>query len=468
MISKTKISKTKRTGVFLSLALVLAICFAAHTALASTVEVGSCVSAPLHFATIQAALNAAPAGSRVEVCPGTYNEQLVITKAVTLTGIQSGTGDAAVLLPPAAGLSANATDIFGGSVAAQIFVNNAGGDVTIERLTIDGTGNNIAGCGPTLLQGIYYQNTSGTITNNVVRNQYETDYAVYGGCQNGFAINVESTGSSNTITISTNSVRAYQKNGITASGAGTGAGSPGPSVTISSNHIVGLAATAMNWQGVYSGEATAAENGIQVGYGATGTVETNVVNDNIWGQDTSSDTGDAASGILIFASPNIALTGNQVGSAQFGIALETDSTGFCGTSSAPISCGTADGATVTMNKVEGTQLFDGIDACSNSNTIESNTMYGNTESGVHLDDSCTSSTVGTTSGNNNTVSKNLVLEACAGILLGTGTGNTTTPNTLFDVTNTTLSGDVCPAAADAAVRKLSSKARVSPYRPTRR
>jgi hypothetical protein len=462
------ILKVKRTGVSLSLALVLTACFAAQTALASTVEVGTCVSAPLHYATIQAALNAAPAGSRVEVCPGTYNEQLMITKAVILAGIESGTGDAAVLLPPAAGLAANGTDIFGSSVAAQIFVNNASGNVVIERLTVDGTGNNIAGCGPTLLEGIYYQNSSGTITNNVVRNQYQTDYAVYGGCQNGFAINVESTGSSNTITISTNSVRAYQKNGITASGAGTGTGSAGPSVTISSNHIVGLAATAMNWQGVYSGEATAAENGIQVGYGASGSVETNIVNDNIWGQDTSGDTGDAASGILVFASPNIVLTGNLVGSAQFGIALATDSSGFCGTSSAPISCGTADGATVTQNKVEGTQLFDAVEICSNGNTVDSNTMYGSTQSGVHLDDSCSSSTYGTTSGNNNKVNRNVILEACAGILLGTGTANTTTPNALVDVTNTMLAGDECPAAsADAVVRK-PGKARISPYKPTRK
>lgn len=463
------ISKTKRTSVFLSLVLVLAACFAGQTALAATVEVGTCISSLAHFTSIQAAVAAAPSGGTVEICPGTYYEQVVITKALTLTGIQSGTGDAAVILPPAAGLSTNGTDIFGNPVAAQIFVSNASGKVTIERLTIDGTGNDIAGCGPPMLEGIYYQNSSGTITNNVVRNQYQTDYADYGGCQNGLAINVESTGSSNTVTVSTNSVRAYQKNGITASGAGTGAGSPGPSVTISNNHVVGLAATAMNWQGVYSSEGTAAENGIQFGFGATGTVETNVVNDNIWGQDTSSDTGDAAAGILVFASPGITVTGNTVSSAQFGIALDTDSIGFCGTSNAPISCGTADGATVTLNKVEGTQLFDAVDACSNANTIESNTMYGSTESGVHIDDTCTSSTYGTSSGNNNTVTKNVILEACAGILLGNGTGNAFTPNTLFDVTNTTVTGDVCPVpSADMTVRKLNSKARVSPYKPVRR
>jgi parallel beta-helix repeat protein len=462
--------KTNRIGAFL-LHLVLAVCFCGQIALASTVQVGTCLPSLLHFTSIQAAVNTVSSGGTVEVCPGTYHEQVMITKAVTLTGVQSGTGDAAVVLPPAGGLAPNATDIFGSSVAAQIFVNNASGNVIIKRLTVDATGNDLAGCGGPFLEGIYYQNSSGTIADNVVRNQYQTDYSDYGGCQNGFAINVESTGSSNTVTVSANSVRAYQKNGITVSGAGTGAGSLGPAVTISGNYIVGLAATAMNWQGVYSGKGVAAENGIQVGYGASGKVETNVVNDNIWGQDTSSDSGDAASGILIFASPGITVTGNEVGSAQFGIVLVTDGSGFCGTSSAPISCGTADGATVTLNRVVGTQIFDGIDACSNSNTIESNTAYGSTESGVHIDDSCTNSKLGTTSGNDNTVTKNVIVEACAGILLGTGSGNTTTPNVLYDVTNTTLAGDVCPVASpasDVAARNIPGKARVSPFRPTRK
>ena len=463
------ISNTKRTRVFLFLVPVLAICFAEQNAHASTVVVGTCISTLPQFTTIQAAVNSVPAGGIVEVCPGTYTEQVTITKKLTLTGIQSGTGDAAVVLPPLGGLVVNGTDILGNPVAAQIFVNSPGGSVIVERLTVDGTGNDLAGCVTTTIEGIYYQNTSGTITNNVVRNQFQTNYAAYGGCQNGLAINVESTGSGNTVTVSANSVRAYQKNGITASGAGTGAGSPGPAVTIMGNYIVGLGATAMNWQGVYLNEGTAAENGIQVGFGATGKVQANTVNDNIWGQDTSSDTGDAASGILIFASPGITVTGNEVGSSQFGIVAVTDSSGFCGTSQSPISCGTADNTTITLNKVAGTQIFDGIDACSNTNTIQSNTIFGSTESGIHLDDSCTSSKFFTTSGNNNNATKNIINEACAGILTGTGTGNIFSPNTLFNVTNSTLSGHVCPAVGvSATVRGNSKELRPAPYRPTRK
>jgi hypothetical protein len=465
------ILKILRARVFLPLAFIVTTCFAGQIALASTVQVGTCLPSLAHFSSIQAALGASTSGGTVDVCPGTYNEQVIITKPVTLTGVQVGTSDAAVILPPTTGIAVNGTDIFGNPVAAQIFVNNVTtGNVTIEKLTVDGTGNDLPGCVTTTLEGIYYQNSSGTITNNVVRNQYQTDYAAYGGCQNGLAINVESTGASNSVTVSANSVRAYQKNGITASGSGMGAGSLGPAVTINGNYIVGLAATAMNWQGVYSGDGTAAENGVQIGLGATGKVENNVVNDNIWGQDTSGQPQNAASGILVFASPNITVTGNEVGSAQFGIVFDTDSSGYCGTSDSPISCGTADDGIATLNKVAGTQIFDGIDVCSNGNTIESNTIYGSTESGVHIDDTCTSSIYSTTSGNNNNVSKNVIVEACAGVLLGTGSPNTSTPNTLYDVTNTTLSGDVCPVPppSDSVARKPASKARLSPYKPTRK
>jgi hypothetical protein len=468
MWRKNMILNIKRTRVFLFLVPTLAAFFAGHSAQASTVAVGKCNPSLTQFSTIQAAVSAVPAGSTVEVCPGTYTEQVTITKKLILTGVQSGTGDAALLLPPSGGLVVNGTDIFGNPVAAQIFVASPGGSVTIERLTVDGTGNDLAGCVTTTIEGIYFQNTSGTITNNAVRNQFQTDYAAYGGCQNGLAINVESTGSGNTVTVSANSVRAYQKNGITASGAGTGAGSPGPAVTIMGNYIVGLAATAMNWQGVYLGQGTAAENGIQVGFGATGKVQTNTVIDNIWGQDTSSDTGDAASGILIFASSGIIVTGNEVGSSQFGIVADTDSAGFCSNGGTTVSCGTADNTTITLNKIAGTQIFDAIDACSNTNTIQSNTIYGSTQSGVHLDDSCTNTTLGTTSGNNNTASKNIINEACTGILTGTGSGNTVSPNTLFDVTNTVLSGDVCPAVGvSASVRGHSRELRPAPYRPGR-
>lgn len=462
MTRSTTWAKALLPAVFLS----LVICVLPETVHAGTVVVGNCNPSFPEYSTIQAAVNASASGGTVFVCPGTYPEQVTISKRLTLYGYLAGTGDAPVIVPPSGGLSQNANDIFGNPVAAQIFVDaGASTMVTVGRLAVDATGNNLAGCGGPTLEGIYYQNTSGTIIDTAVRNQYQTDFADYGGCQNGLAINVEGTTSAMTVSITSNSVRAYQKNGITATGAGTGAGSVGPVATITQNNIVGMAATAMNWS-----TPGAAENGIQIGFGASGKVNGNIVNDNIWANDTNTDPGDAASGILIFASPGISVTNNYVGSAQFGIVADTDSAGFCTGSNGAISCGTADNSIITGNHVSGTQIFDAIDACSNGNTVESNTLLGSTESAVHIDDTCTNSTLGTTSGNNNNVSKNIVNEACAGVLTGTGTGNTFSPNTLYNVSSTTLAGDVCPASPAGAQKSTTQtrKARISPYRPYKR
>ena len=445
-----------RSFTFAGFAL-LALAALGGQAFAGNTAAGLCAAAGNHYLTIQAAVNAAellPTPRTVRVCPGTYAEQVMITSPLTIEGIVNSTSDAAVVVPPPGGVAINGSDIFGNPVAAQIFVASPSGSVTVSHLTVDGTGNNLTGCVATTLEGIYFQNTSGTISANAVRNQYQSDYTDFGGCQNGLAINVESLGG-NSVTVATNSVHAYQKNGITATGAGTGPGSLGPAVTISGNYIVGLGATAMNWQGVYvAGDATAAENGVQIGFGASGSVTGNVVNDNIWGQDTSGDTGDAASGILIYASTNIAVTGNEIGSAQFGIVAVTDPT-----------YGPADSTTITGNKVAGTQLFDAIDLCSNSNNVHTNTIYGSTESGVHIDDSCGS-------GSYNIVSSNTINEACAGILLGTGTNNTSSPNTFLNVTNTTLAGDVCPvgpeANSTAGGSKKAQRLRPAPFKAARK
>jgi parallel beta-helix repeat protein len=425
--------------------------FAAFVALsaqafATTVVVGTCKTG-VTFPTIGAAIAAAPAGATVDVCPGTYPEQLLIDKNLTLTGIQSGTNYAIMIVPPSAGLVANGVDIGGSPVAAQIFVQNASA-VKINHLIVDGTGNNLTNCGPPAgptLEGIYFQNASGQITNNAVRNQYLTDFTDLGGCQNGLAINIESTTPS-TVSITNNSVRNYQKNGITADGLGDG--TPGPAVTIYQNAIVGMAATAMNWPG------GAAENGVQVGFGATGSVNGNTVNDNIWFNDTSDNPGNAASGILVYASAGVTVTENRVGSAQFGITTDTDP-----------SYGPADNTIITSNKVVGTQIFDAIDVCSSSNTVEWNTVYGSTQSGIHLDDACSGTS------NSNTVSGNEVHEACAGILQGTGSGTTLGTNTFYDVPNTTLAGDVCPVTPSHEVSKTASKhasLRPSPYRPRKK
>ena len=141
----------------------------------------TCQPTLVHFPTIQSAVNAVPTGSVVEVCPGTYPEQVVISEPLTLNGVTDGTGDAAVITVPAGGLVPNATStLVGGPVAAQLLVANTV-EVTVQNITIDGTG---GGCpvGATRVFGIEFDFVGqpvdvfagGKIANNVVRNELNT------------------------------------------------------------------------------------------------------------------------------------------------------------------------------------------------------------------------------------------------------------------------------------------------------
>jgi hypothetical protein len=421
-----------RTLTFCCLALMALAALSKQAFASSSATVGLCAGPGTHYTTIQAAVNA-PGVTTVEVCPGTYPEQVTITQNLTLKGIASGTSDAAVVVVPAGGLVTNGvTDLFGFPTAAQIFVQGA--TVTISHLTVDGANDGLTDCSIDAI-GIYYQNASGTITDNAVRNVLLPP--ALQGCQDGLAINVESNTGTPAVTVSNNSVRNYDKNGITASGPDNG--SPGPNVTVTGNTVIGLGATTVT-----------AQNGIQVGYGATGKVTFNNVIDDIYINPPGcapSCTG--SSGILIYGSKGVTITNNTVESTQLGIVPVTESALL-----------TANDTIVRLNHVGGTQIFDAIDLCSDGNTAESNVIYGSAQSGIHVDGGCPPST-----GSGTTVTGNTINEACAGVLLGTGSGNTTAPNTYLNVTNTTLVGDACPPASAPSTQRQSL--RPSAYRPKR-
>ena len=382
---------------------------------AATVAVGSCRTPS--FSTIQAAVNAASSGSTVNICPGRYPEQLLITKRLTIRGIANGSADAAIIVPPPGGVLQNTTSLSSGNpIAAQILVQGATG-VSLSNLTVDGSNNGLTenSCaGPNLI-GIYYQNSSGSVTHTAVFNQTMNPT---NGCLNGLAIFVQSgNGGTSNVTLSNNHVQNYQKNGITANESGT-------TVTIRGNTVVG--------QGPTNG---AAENSIQIGFGATGSITGNTVGDDIWVPplDTPVDSDDAASGILVYASSGISVSQNTVTNTQFGIVFVTDP-----------SFGSADGGAITSNKIAATHIFDGIELCNNSNMVTGNTVNGSDEAAIHIDSGCQNFSGGGNTGSGNTISGNTINDACAGILTGTLAGsNSIGTNQFFNVGNTTLTADQC-------------------------
>ncbi|MFY9646897.1 MAG: hypothetical protein WAK29_17090 [Terriglobales bacterium] len=346
-----------------------------------------------YFTSINAAIAdaAVPAGSTIKVCPGTYNEQVLINKKITLEGVTSTAPNAetVLILPPGGGVVANTTDLdSGGPIAAQILVTTPG-PITIKNLTVDGTGNNVDDS-TTDLMGILFQNASGTLEYVAVRNELP-DGVVQGDSGYGQGIYVQTApGFTSNVAVKSSSVHGYNKNGITGNDAGT-------TLTVMASVVQGSGPLGLGYD---------ASNGIQIAFGAAGTVSGTKVIDNsyvgpIYG----------ASSILFYNAAEVttnAASGNVIGNSQIPIGLYD------------IAGGLDDNVSVTNNTIFGTLTYDAIDACSNSNQITGNTILNSAESGVHLDGTCTGS------GNNNYVKGNTFIEGtCAGDLEDPSeTGNT--------------------------------------------
>src|SRR5437588_2797327 len=150
----TKHMRVNRTYLLLGAA--IAVALGAKDANAAKRQAGTCTTNPLQYPTIQSAVDASNAGDTVQICPGTWSEQVVVAKAITLTNVPTmasptiaipggGAVQNTYLLPP--------YDTF--PVAAQILVTSPGGNANIKNLVVDGSGNNVQTCGMELI-GIYY------------------------------------------------------------------------------------------------------------------------------------------------------------------------------------------------------------------------------------------------------------------------------------------------------------------------
>src|SRR3984885_6641712 len=186
-----------------------ALSFGAAELHATTYIVGTC-KAGTQFSSIQAALDATPSPNVVEVCPGSYAEQITIINAVTIEALSIKNSSYVHITVPSGGLAINTT-INGGetSAAAHIFVKNATGEVNLTGLTVDSTGNNVET--DAALIGILYQHSPGTI-NHVI--------AVYqvSGQSTGYGIYMEGGSSNPTVTVENCSVHDFDFGGIYVTG----------------------------------------------------------------------------------------------------------------------------------------------------------------------------------------------------------------------------------------------------------
>jgi hypothetical protein len=95
---------------------------------------GRTVVVPRDFSTIQAAIDAAQSGARIEVRPGVYVEELVITKDVQLVG----TGTGATIVKSPAALTSYGVHLPDGRALTAVVRVQHGAHVRISQLTVSG------------------------------------------------------------------------------------------------------------------------------------------------------------------------------------------------------------------------------------------------------------------------------------------------------------------------------------------
>lgn len=157
-----------------------------------------CNAGTAAFTSIQAAVNAAAPGDTIFICPGTYNEQVVVTTSnLTIRGA----GASMTILRPSA-VNPSGTDLnFGVPMRPILLVDHAAG-VTVSDLKIDGSSadggtRGVANCEfPTIgaYVGIYYRDSSGKVEATHVTNMRSATV-----CTRGFLSESDLAGASNVV-----------------------------------------------------------------------------------------------------------------------------------------------------------------------------------------------------------------------------------------------------------------------------
>ncbi len=273
--------------------------------------VGAC--RPRSFATITAALAATPQPNVVKVCPGTYNEQVNITYAVTLQGMISGNSGEVIIASPPNGLVVNARDDLGDPIAAQVYVAANPGPINISDITLDAANNEVIATA--YVVGIFLQNTPGTVNHVATRNQM--------GGAGGVGIWIEGGLLLPAITIENSSIRSFDDIGIWTQ---TNAAASELTATIKDNDVNGG-----------FGSGVIANFDIAMGPGATTTVSDNYLAGGITGVIAAeSAAGSILKNTLIADGTAIAISGNGGVSATSNNIFMSSNAGISVNSALPV------------------------------------------------------------------------------------------------------------------------------------
>lgn len=244
------------------------------------------------YDTIQSAIAADTTGAKIEVCTGTYVEQLQITTALSIVAA----GSVTLQLPATPSLSTTTCDEATGEPNEDVVSICGAGTVTINGLTIEGHWPS-GKCSDSLYGILVAGGADLKLTDSTIAGAGADPI---NGCQGGVGIQIGMAWTKpvevGTATLSNDTVSGYQKNGITVDGAGSKA-------TITSTTVTGTGET-----------PTIAQNGIQVSFGAQAKITQSTVSANEY------NPSDEATGILFYdAAPGSSLTKSILDDDDFGV-----------------------------------------------------------------------------------------------------------------------------------------------------
>jgi parallel beta-helix repeat protein len=365
---------------------------------------GVIVGCPAQFTTIHAAIAAANTNDTVLLCNTgvPFNEQVTISKSIKLTGQTGATIQPSPLTANTASLTS------GNAIAAAIWITPGTTGVAISNLIVDGSQNQIASCLPNPV-GVYFQNASGSVVHTAIR-YFELGSGLE-GCQSGIGIfaQADDAGGVSKVTAEANSIHDFQKGGIVGNESGT-------TLIATSNVVTGIGPT-----------PNIAQNGIQIGFGATGTLTENTVSNLVYSPcvDTATCPG-SSTGLLVYdPSGAVATKSNNISNTQGAVYYLSSL-----------------GGNISGNTISNTLVYDGIGIdtdgtnAGTGNTVSQNTIMNSSESGVYVD----------TAGNS--LTDNTIVETPIGLWFVVS-GNTQTGNKFF-ATPLTVQQGTPPAATRGA------------------
>lgn len=318
---------------------------------------GSC-SSPAEN-TISAAISDAAAGDTINVCTGTYVEQVTVSESLTLQA-------ASLLATPTIQAPASLTQNPSG-FANIVTISGPTTVVTFSGFTVEGPASSACG-GATFFDGIFVEDgATATITHNSIL--HVRDNPLDGDqCGRAILVGVDTgldgspIATVGTATITKNVISDYQKSGIAVDNTGSTA-------TITGNTITGAGPTTL-----------IAQNGIEVLDGASATVNYNKVSGNSYSAACNTQnyftSCDQSAGILLY-DPAVLSTvqGNEVSKNDVGI-LAYNSGVWLPLTVQPGLMKSMAALTVTSNNVHDNYgyglVFDGVPALSQTNLISKN------------------------------------------------------------------------------------------------